>query len=75
APDIAGTNTANPIATILSGAMMLRYSFGLGREADAIEAAVDKVLSDGCRTADLMGTDKGTPLTCTEVTEKILKEI
>ena len=75
APDIAGTNTANPIATILSGAMMFRYSFGLGREADAIEAAVDKVLSDGCRTADLMGTDKGTPLTCTEVTEKILKEI
>lgn len=75
APDIAGTNTANPIATILSGAMMLRYSFGLAQEADAIEAAVDKVLDAGYRTADLMGTDKGTPLTCTEMTEAILKVI
>jgi 3-isopropylmalate dehydrogenase len=75
APDIAGTNTANPIATILSGAMMLRYSFGLAAEADAIEAAVNKTLNDGYRTADLMGTDKGTPLTCTEMTEAILKVI
>lgn len=75
APDIAGTNAANPIATILSGAMMLRYSFGLAKEADAIEAAVDKALNDGHRTADLMGTDKGTPLTCTEMTEIILKNI
>lgn len=75
APDIAGTNAANPIATILSGAMMLRYSFGLAKEADTIEAAVDKTLNDGHRTADLMGTDKGTPLTCTEMTEVILKNI
>ncbi|MBQ6033880.1 MAG: 3-isopropylmalate dehydrogenase [Ruminococcus sp.] len=75
APDIAGTNAANPIATILSGAMMLRYSFGLAKEADTIEAAVDKALNDGFRTADLMGTDKGTPLTCTEMTEIILKNI
>jgi 3-isopropylmalate dehydrogenase len=75
APDIAGTNKANPIATILSAAMMLRYSFGLAAEADAIEAAVDKALSDGYRTADLMGTDKGTPLTCTEMTDIILKNI
>ncbi|WP_303803798.1 3-isopropylmalate dehydrogenase [Ruminococcus flavefaciens] len=75
APDIAGTNAANPIATILSGAMMLRYSFGLADEADTIEAAVDKALNDGHRTADLMGTDKGTPLTCTEMTEVILKNI
>lgn len=75
APDIAGTNAANPIATILSGAMMLRYSFGLAKEADTIEAAVDKALNDGHRTADLMGTDKGTPLTCTEMTEVILKNI
>ncbi|MCR5600417.1 MAG: 3-isopropylmalate dehydrogenase [Ruminococcus sp.] len=73
APDIAGKNIANPIATILSGAMMLRYSFGLAKEADAIEAAVDKVLNDGCRTTDLMGTDKGTPLTCTEMTKRILE--
>ena len=75
APDIAGTNAANPIATILSGAMMLRYSFGLAKEADTIEAAVDKALNGGHRTADLMGTDKGKPLTCTEMTEVILKNI
>ena len=75
APDIAGKNIANPIATILSGAMMLRYSFGLNKEADAIEAAVDKVLSEGCRTADLMGTNNGTPLTCSEMTAAILKVI
>ena len=75
APDIAGQNKANPIATILSGAMMLRYSFGLSEEADAIEKAVDKVLNDGWRTADLMGADKGTPLTCTEMTEKVLEAL
>lgn len=72
APDIAGQNKANPIATILSGAMMLRYSFGLAKEAEAIERAVDKVLNDGWRTADLIGTGGGAPLTCTEMTEKIL---
>lgn len=75
APDIAGQNKANPIATILSGAMMLRYSFGLAEEADAIEKAVDKVLNDGWRTADLMGADEGTPLTCTEMTEKVLEAL
>lgn len=53
APDIAGRNIANPIATILSAAMMLRFSFDLDREADAIEAAVEKVLAEGYRTADL----------------------
>jgi len=73
APDIAGKNTANPIATILSGAMMLRYSFALNEEADAIEAAVDKVLNEGCRTADIMGTNSGEPLTCSEMTAKILE--
>lgn len=63
APDIAGQNIANPMATILSVAMMLRYTFGLLEEADAIEAAVKKVLSDGYRTPDLMangGTKIGT---------------
>lgn len=75
APDIAGQNKANPIATILSGAMMLRYSFGLADEADAIEKAVDKVLNDGWRTADLMGNSDGTPLTCTEMTEKVLEAL
>lgn len=53
APDIAGMDIANPMATILSSAMMLRYTFGLGSEADAIEAAVGKVLADGVRTGDI----------------------
>ena len=53
APDIAGKDIANPIATVLSAAMMLRYSFGLEKEAQAIEKAVDKVLDEGYRTADI----------------------
>lgn len=53
APDIAGKNIANPMATILSAAMMLRYTFGLAKEADAIEAAVKAVLAKGLRTADI----------------------
>ena len=65
APDIAGKNIANPIATILSAAMMLRYSFDLDKEADAIEAAVATVLKEGYRTTDIysegctkVGTDE-----------------
>ncbi|MBO5273306.1 MAG: 3-isopropylmalate dehydrogenase [Clostridia bacterium] len=54
APDIAGMNIANPIGTILSAAMMLRYSFDMAAEADAIEAAVNAVLDEGCRTGDIM---------------------
>jgi 3-isopropylmalate dehydrogenase len=54
APDIAGKNMANPIATILSFAMMLRYSFNLKAEADKLEAAVKRVLAQGLRTADIM---------------------
>ena len=54
APDIAGKGIANPIATILSAAMMLRYSFDLDKEAEAIENAVSKVLQDGYRTIDIM---------------------
>lgn len=54
APDIAGKDLANPIATVLSAAMMLRYSFNLDKEANAIELAVKKVLSDGYRTGDIM---------------------
>ncbi len=73
APDIAGQNKANPIATILSAAMMLRYSFDLGAEADAIEAAVDRVLNQGLRTADLGGGEAS--LGCTEMTDAILKEL
>ena len=58
APDIAGKRIANPIATILSAAMMLRFSFDLDKEADAIEAAVSKVLKDGYRTIDIMSDGK-----------------
>lgn len=54
APDIAGKNIANPIATILSAAMLLRYSFDLDEEANAVEAAVKQVLSEGYRTTDIM---------------------
>ena len=54
APDIAGQNKANPIATILSAAMMLRYSLDLDKEADAVETAVQKILTDGYRTGDIM---------------------
>ncbi|MCI6553399.1 MAG: 3-isopropylmalate dehydrogenase [Lachnospiraceae bacterium] len=54
APDIAGKDIANPIATILSAAMMLRYTFDLDREAAAVEAAVEAVLKEGFRTADIM---------------------
>ena len=58
APDIAGKGIANPIATILSAAMMLRFSFDLDREADAIETAVAKVLKEGYRTLDMMAEGK-----------------
>lgn len=64
APDIAGKDIANPIGTILSGAMMLRYSFDMTKEADAIEKAVYDVLEDGFRCADIMPSDSDN---CTEV--------
>ena len=58
APDIAGKGIANPIATILSAAMMLRFSFDLDKEADAIEQAVAQVLKEGYRTIDIMSEGK-----------------
>ncbi|MCX4328139.1 MAG: 3-isopropylmalate dehydrogenase [Lachnospiraceae bacterium] len=58
APDIAGQDKANPVATILSAAMMLRYSFDLEKEADAIEEAVKQVLKEGYRTVDIMDNGK-----------------
>ena len=58
APDIAGKGIANPIATILSAAMMLRYSFDLDREAEAVEKAVVRVLKEGYRTIDIMSESK-----------------
>ena len=73
APDIAGQNKANPIATILSAAMMLLYSFGLSKESDNIVEAVDKVLLAGYRTADL--AHGGAYLSTTEITDKIIENI
>ena len=67
APDIAGKGIANPIATILSAAMMLRYSFDLDEEADAIEMAVKKVLEDGYRTIDIMPQDESKHSAVTQV--------
>jgi 3-isopropylmalate dehydrogenase len=54
APDIAGQDKANPLATILSASMMLRYTFGLLKEADSVDTAVEQVLSEGYRTGDIM---------------------
>lgn len=72
APDITGQAKANPIACILSFAMALRYSFDKGPEADRLEAAIEKVLADGARTADLMGPEGGTPLSTTQMGDVIL---
>ena len=74
APDIAGKGIANPIATILSAAMMLRFSFDLDKEADAIEAAVAKVLKDGYRTIDIM-SEGMTLVGCKEMGDEIAKRI
>nr|WP_297766951.1 3-isopropylmalate dehydrogenase [uncultured Butyrivibrio sp.] len=78
APDIAGMNIANPIATILSAAMMLRYTFNLDKEADSIENAVKKVLEDGFRTVDIMPKgqeDRFTKTSCTEMGDLIAERI
>lgn len=74
APDIAGQNLANPIATILSAAMMLRVSFGLEQEAAAIEFAVNRVLEQGFRTGDIMQPGM-TKLGTVEMTDAIIKEL
>ena len=75
APDIAGKDLANPVAAILSGAMMLRYAFGLADEADAIENAVDAVLARGCRTADIVGDSGVRPLSGSAMTAELLREL
>ena len=74
APDIAGQNKANPIGTILSAAMMLKYSFDLDEEAAAIEAAVHKALDAGLRTGDMMA-EGCTPVSCSEMGDAILKKL
>lgn len=74
APDIAGQDIANPIGTILSAAMMLRFSFDMPKEADAIETAVSVFLDEGYRTADIMSEGK-TLVGCKECGELILKNL
>ena len=74
APDIAGQDVANPIATVLSAAMMLRYSFDLDREADAVEAAVKQVLKDGYRTSDIM-SEGCTRVGCSEMGDLLVQRI
>ena len=74
APDIARQDIANPIATVLSAAMMLRYSFDLDREADAIENAVKQVLQDGYRTADIM-SEGCTKVGCSKMGDLLVERI
>lgn len=75
APDIAGKDLANPIATVLSAAMMLRYSFDLAEEADYIEKAVADVLSEGWRTADIKAPGQEDWLRGSEMKDKILEKL
>ncbi len=72
APDIAGEGKANPIACVLSFAMALRYSFDQGAEADRLEQAVEKVLADGVRTADLLGEEGVIPVSTSEMGDAII---
>lgn len=74
APDIAGQGVANPLATILSGAMMLRYSLGEEKAAEAIEAAVSKVLDQGLRTADIM-SEGATQVSTRDMGEAVLSAL
>lgn len=74
APDIAGTGKANPMAAVLSAAMMLKYTFGLVKEADAIENAVKNVLEEGYRTPDLM-TDGKKQVSTSEIGTLIAERI
>lgn len=74
APDIAGEDKANPLATILSIAMMLRYSFDFDKEASCIEAAVEKTLSEGLRTGDIMD-EGGTLVGCKAMGEAVIRNL
>ncbi len=75
APDIAGTGKANPIACILSFAMALRYSFDKGDEAARLETAVNGVLADGLRTADLLGQEGVEPVSTSEMGDAIVAKL
>ena len=70
APDIAGKGIANPIGAILSAALLLRYSLHLEKEAAAVETAVDRAITDGCRSVDLGGS-----LSTSQVTDEILSRL
>ncbi|MCF6305862.1 MAG: 3-isopropylmalate dehydrogenase [Rhodobacteraceae bacterium] len=72
APDITGQGKANPIACILSFAMALRYSFDNGDEATRLENAIETVLANGARTADLLGPEGGSPISTTEMGDVII---
>jgi 3-isopropylmalate dehydrogenase len=74
APDIAGQDKANPIATIASVAMMLRYSFNLQKEADDIESAIEKVLDNGYRTPDIV-TENSKRIGTKEMAERLCSAI
>jgi 3-isopropylmalate dehydrogenase len=74
APDIAGQGIANPIACLMSFAMLLRYSFDLGAEADRLERAIAAVLEQGYRTADIDG-DGGTRVSTSGMGDAVLKEL
>ena len=74
APDIAGKNEANPLASILSYAMMLRYSFNMNAEANLVESAVANTLAKGHRTADIMENGKNL-VTCSQMGENVIKEL
>lgn len=74
APDIAGKDIANPIATVLSAAMMLRYSFDLDKEADAVEAAVKEVLKEGYRTVDIM-SEGCSQVSCSKMGDLLVEKI
>ena len=74
APDIAGKNLANPLATILSYSMLLRYSFDLIEDANLIESAVKEILSGGLRTGDIM-EDGCTQVTTEQMGDAILEKL
>ena len=75
APDITGQGKANPIACILSFAMALRYSFDQGEEADRLEVAIEKVLADGVRTADLLADEGVVPVSTSEMGDAIVEAL
>jgi len=75
APDIAGTGRANPLAAVLSGALLLRHSLGAEAAAREIERAVERVLNDGARTADIAEGPHVTPLTCSQMGDRVIEAL